>query len=230
MPKASRVGKFRKTAAHQLALPTTSSSSSTTIAKPATQRLAPVSDSAPIVAKTDSTSNDAPAGRGHQQLSRGQRKRLAKREQYLRKERMVMSSLKLKREEEQKKRIDGLDAIKEALMATVTAADDKKGFMEEQKPRSMLRTNRGKKKLLEKESAQMNLVLQHPRFQADPFATIQEHLKNILEKDAEKRKKEEVEHAKHLKKAAEQKKALKKEQGIKRRRKKKFKAARSKAR
>jgi hypothetical protein len=48
-------------------------------------------------------------------LSRGQRKRLAKREQFLKREKMVMSSLLLKKLEEQKGKIDGLDAIKEAL-------------------------------------------------------------------------------------------------------------------
>ena len=52
-------------------------------------------------------------------LSRGQRKRQAKRDQYLKREHMIMTSLKLKREDEQKKRIDGLDSIREALLASV---------------------------------------------------------------------------------------------------------------
>ena len=57
-------------------------------------------------------------------LSRGQRKRLAKREQFLKREKMVMSSLRLKKLEEQKGKLDGLDAIKEALTATTSTANE----------------------------------------------------------------------------------------------------------
>ena len=52
-------------------------------------------------------------------LSRGQRKRQAKRDQYLRREKLILSSLQLQKAQEQARRIDGLDAMKEALLATV---------------------------------------------------------------------------------------------------------------
>jgi hypothetical protein len=72
----------------------------------------------------------------------------------------------------------------------------------------------------------MNLVLQHPSFQADPFATIREHLTNTLAKDCAQQKKEQVQHVRERKEKEEKKKAVKKEQGIKKKR-KKFKATRS---
>jgi len=120
-------------------------------------------------------------------LSRGQRKRQAKREQYLRKEKMVMSSLKLKKAEEQAKRIDGLDAIKEALLETVAASElgsksSKKEQQKQQQP-NLLHSNRGRQKLVAQEVAQMNLVLQHPAYQADPLATLREHLRNSIQPD-----------------------------------------------
>jgi hypothetical protein len=115
-------------------------------------------------------------------LSRGQRKRLAKREKYLRRERLILDSLKLKRQEEQSKRIDGLDAIKEALLATVRENNNVAHPESSSKPavKSMLKSNRAQKHLVEKEVSHMNLVLQHPAFQAEPFAAIREHLKNTI--------------------------------------------------
>ena len=163
-----------------------------------------------------------------QPLSRGQRKRQAKRDAYLKKEQMILSSLRLKAQDEQKKRIDGLDAIREALLNTVTTQD---GEMDNQnmKP-THATTNKAKQRLLVREVEHLNLVLQHPAFQADPFATMEEHLRNTLasqrkiqEAQAEKRDKEEL-------KKEEEKKRLKKEhlEGKKKSR-KKFKAGRSKA-
>jgi len=160
-------------------------------------------------------------------LSRGQKKRLAKREQYLRREKLVMSSLRLQRQEEQKKRIDGMDAIKEALLSTVSI--EKKKEMEPSKKPNLLKSNKSRKKLVEKEVTQISLVMEHPAFKADPFATIREHLKNTIAEDSELQKKEQAKHLKERKQKEEQKKVAKKEQGIKKKR-KKFKATRSKAR
>ena len=42
----------------------------------------------------------------------------------------------------------------------------------------MLKTNHSKQKLVQKEAAQMSLVLQHPAFQQDPFDAIRQHLRN----------------------------------------------------
>lgn len=139
-------------------------------------------------------------------LSRGQRKRQAKRDQYLRKEKMILSSLRVQHAVDQSKRIDGLDALKEALLATVggvtprpsstsaaapaapapaSSSQPASTTLPPTKPKhttSMLQSNRGRKRLLQKELTQMNLVWQHPAYQADPFATMREHLQNTLSK------------------------------------------------
>lgn len=163
-------------------------------------------------------------------LSRGQRKRQAKRDQYLRREKLVLSSLKLKRKEEQKKRIDGLDAIKEALLETVskaTATDNES--KKEPKPRNLLKSNKSRRFLAQKEASQMSLVMEHPSFKADPFATIREHLQNTLAGDKAQKEKEAKVHQKERLRKAEEKKVAKKENGAKRKR-RKYNATRSKAR
>jgi Ribosome biogenesis protein SLX9 len=119
-------------------------------------------------------------------LSRGQRKRQAKKDQYLRKEQLVMASLQLRRDDEQRKRIDGLDAIRNALLESVgggatggagtTAGGDPTASAAA--PTSMLKTNHSKQRLVQREAAQMSLVLQHPAFQEDPFDAIRQHLRN----------------------------------------------------
>ena len=163
-----------------------------------------------------------------QQLSRGQRKRQAKRGQFLKKEKMILSSLLLRRQEEQKKRIDGLDAIKQALMgATAKSTDD-------QNPNNILiksvhhiTTNKAKRKLVAKEIEHVNLILQHPSFQKNPFETMQEHLRNTL---ADDRKQHEIlskERTEEEKRKVESKRAAK--YGIKKKsQKKKYKPRRTK--
>jgi hypothetical protein len=106
-------------------------------------------------------------------MSRGQRKRQMKREQYLKREKMIFSTLKLQREEEQKHRLDGLDALKEALPTTAASTP-------EQTTSQLLTTNKRKKKIAATEMEHMNLVLQHPAFQSNPFDAIQQHLRNTL--------------------------------------------------
>jgi hypothetical protein len=111
--------------------------------------------------------------------SRGQRKRLIKREKYLQRERMVMSSLKLRKQDEQAKRIDGLDALKEALLETVTKAPE---VEKKTRPAQVVRSNRGKRSIVKKEVEHMKLVLEHPSFKANPLAAIHEHLTNTTER------------------------------------------------
>mmetsp|Transcript_23423 Transcript_23423/g.55460 ORF Transcript_23423/g.55460 Transcript_23423/m.55460 type:complete len:253 (+) Transcript_23423:101-859(+) len=118
-------------------------------------------------------------------LSRGQRRRQAKREQFLRKEKMILSSLILQQNNEQKKRIDGLDAIKKALMETedtdrscqISKTDTKKPELHH------ISTIKAKRKLVANEIEHVNLILQHPSFQKNPFATMQEHLRNSFSED-----------------------------------------------
>ena len=163
-----------------------------------------------------------------QELSRGQRKRQAKREAFLRKEKLILSSLKLKSQEEQKKRIDGLDAIRDALLETAkNHVDGNNDGAEEEEQQASSTTNKSKKKLLVKEVDHLNLVVQHPAYQADPFKTMQEHLKNTFAKQKERNEKHSKERSIVEKKRNEEKKRAKKEE-IKGRKKtvKKFKAGR----
>lgn len=168
---------------------------------------------------------------GEEELSRGQRKRLQKREQYLQKEKMILSTLKLKRQEEQKNQIDGMDAIRSALLDTVEA---KEAETETPVPITapLIKSNKSKQSLVQKEVAHLNLVRQHPAFQADPFATIREHLQNTMAQTAPQRQKETARQWKERNEKKEQKKALKKENAslYKKKRPKKFKATRSKSR
>ena len=197
MPKVSRVGKFRQTA--KAAAPSAPSKDNA-----ATEVGTPVGG---IVFRRSRRR------RGGTNLSRGQKKRMAKREQYLRKERLVMASLMLKKEEEQAKRIDGLDALKAALLSTTT--DDQKDDDEKQQQApNALKTAKSRQSLLQRESNQLQLVMQHPAFQADPLATIQQHLTNSLATQAAKRQQEEVQHERQRKQEVTPKKAKRKKHRV----------------
>jgi hypothetical protein len=148
-------------------------------------------------------------------LSRGQRKRLAKREQFLKRERMVMSSLRLKKLEEQKGKLDGLDAIKEALTSTTSTAMDAQLSSHHPSAHAVeqlsSQTTKAKKNLANSEIGHMGLVLEHPSFIENPFAAIQQHLRNSLESDAEMLKEESLKREKADKIEEERKKEEKKE-------------------
>ena len=112
-------------------------------------------------------------------LSRGQRKRLAKRGQYAKREKMILSSLRLQRVEDQKRRIDGMDALKEALNEAMTPNTNPTS------PSTIKVTSHNSKRTVaHKEIEQMHLVLQHPSFVASPFVTMQEHLRNTFSRQA----------------------------------------------
>jgi hypothetical protein len=183
MPKASKVGKARAAAK--------ASSRNVKEAPLTSQFLAGKKAS-------DAVDDDLSklAEKEKESLSRGQRKRLAKREQYLKREKMVMSSLRLQKLEEQKGKLDGLDAIREALGEA--AAPSSKSLMDAAKEIAAKskanavsnkltgKSNKSKKTIATTEISHMGLVLQHPSFQENPFAAIQIHLKNSLATDAEK--------------------------------------------
>lgn len=174
MPKASRVGKFRQAAA--------------VTKKPATE------------ATTEQKLEDVANNEGSGTLSRGQKKRLAKREQYLRKEKLVMGSLLLKKQEEQAKRIDGLDAIKQALISAAKQGGDETEKSSTQ-PQNFLKSEKSRQSLLQRESNQLQLVMQHPAFQNDPLATIREHLTNKLAPQAAQREQEQAQHEREQREA-----------------------------
>jgi Ribosome biogenesis protein SLX9 len=177
MPKVATGRKFRKssTVGAKKALSTPLQTGTSEVDK----NEAPVTGSAKLLQREAS---DTSPQSSSAMLSRGQKKRQMKREQYLRKEHMVLSSLRLKRQEEQIHRIDGLDALKDALMniestATPTIPEDTPAPVPSQ---TKINTNHSRQVLLQKEVAHMNLVLQHPRFVEDPFSTIYEHLQNTF--------------------------------------------------
>ncbi len=165
-------------------------------------------------------------------MSRGQRKRQAKRDQYLKKEKMILSTLKLQKMEEQKSRIDGLDAIKEALAQTMKENQARLEAEKNQKDISetILKTNKAKKVVAQKEMNHLNLVLQHPTFQSNPFATMQEHLRNTLAKQAteqeevaKKERQEDVKRGKEKKEAKKERiRNAKYEKGRKQRRRRNY--------
>jgi Ribosome biogenesis protein SLX9 len=182
MPKVSKVGKFRQTAA-----------------------------AAAVVAAASPSGVDPVDENG---LSRGQRKRQAKKDQYLKRQKLVLSTLLLQKQEDQKKRIDGLDALKEALQATLTENETASGS---QSPKDapdfsqhLNNTNKSKKQLTAREVSHLSLVLEHPAFQSNPFATIQEHLKNTLAGQAKELEKEGKEKEKIKATLAKKRKKIKK--------------------
>mmetsp|Transcript_17855 Transcript_17855/g.27590 ORF Transcript_17855/g.27590 Transcript_17855/m.27590 type:complete len:200 (-) Transcript_17855:358-957(-) len=156
-------------------------------------------------------------------LSRGQRKRQAKRDQYLKREKLILSTLKLQKEEDQKKRIDGMDAIRKALKATMTKSTTSDLPRDDNGDR--VETNKAKQQVAAKEVTHMNLVLQHPAFQSNPFDTIKQHLKNTLADQAEEQQvKSELRTKQEAEDAAKRKEAKKERVGVKHR--KKFHATR----
>jgi hypothetical protein len=202
MPKASRVGKFRAASRASSrdvrSAPLTSSShqqgrgkkdddvagggeASTTANKTTTSGgdHATTDDVPPLPREDDGVVD------GVAPLSRGQRKRLAKREQYLKRENMVMSSLRLRRLDEQVGKLDGLDAIREALRDASSSSSSSAPPPPLPTPSSSSRnTNRSRKALADAEISHMGLVLGHPAFIDDPFSAIRQHLRNTLADDA----------------------------------------------
>ena len=234
MPKVSKVGRFRASGRDVKQAPllnerisekVAEESASTTKVDDATASTRYDINKNEATASTAAAATDAnttSAGTDKKQaLSRGQRKRLAKREQYLKREKMVMASLKLKRQDEQRGKLDGLDALREALISThkpgkrgggeggndKSDKDESDSATPQPAPCS---TNKAKKNLAGREVAHMNLVLEHPSFKANPFATLQEHLRNTLSGQANELKRTaETEAAKEKKETAERKKAKK---------------------
>jgi ABC-type dipeptide/oligopeptide/nickel transport system ATPase component len=194
MPKVSKVGKFRAQAATDKKQ----------------QNASLESTSASLLEKDDQALHKGQSSQPTaEQLSRGQRKRLVKREQYLKREKMILSSLRLKKLEEQKGKIDGLDALREALPMESKA---KKSSAVTQEP-VHVSNNKQKQAVAVQEVSHLNLVLQHPSFKSNPFATIQEHLRNTLadnakQNETEYAKKKQKEDAIALKKKIEKKERL----------------------
>ena len=229
MPKASKTGSFRKEAAKARQLPVktvTQSTTTTTNQDPSSEQSETVDQTA-----SDTTTTTAAAA----ELSRGQRKRQAKRQQYLKRQQLILSSLKLQHQQDQQKRIDGLDAMKDALLSTVQHNNKHNSDQEEDdtnanthKP-NLLKTNKSRQSLVHTESQQLNLVLQHPSFQQDPFQAIRQHLHNTLADDKTKHARQALQHRKLRQQQQAQKNIHKKEQTSRHKNKRRVRATRSKA-
>mmetsp|Transcript_25519 Transcript_25519/g.47561 ORF Transcript_25519/g.47561 Transcript_25519/m.47561 type:complete len:241 (+) Transcript_25519:78-800(+) len=179
--------------------------------------------------KADSRKHEDDAA-DDRQLSRGQRKRLAKQRNFFKKQQLILSSLMLKKQEEQKRRIDGLDAIKEALLGTTTNKEEKgedadSGNIQLEKPPS---TNKAKQKLVGNEVEHMSLILQHPAYKADPFETMQEHLRNTFAEQRQQQERLSKQREEEEKRQKEEKLKFKKEEGMKKKKsKRKYKPRRT---
>lgn len=218
MPKASKVGKFRAAAK--------ASSRNVRDAPLTSQHLAQKNkDVTSSINNLEGEVTESAKEESEATLSRGQRKRLAKREQYLKREKMVMSSLRLQRLEEQKGKIDGLDAIREALGEASSSTSRTKSMIAAAKEimsksnnrqngnttKKIINTNKSKKTLAATEITHMSLVLQHPSFKSNPFESIQQHLRNSLSDDAKKLKLDSIKRNEEDDKAAVKKKEERKE-------------------
>lgn len=170
-----------------------------------------------------------PAGEP-ENLSRGQRKRLAKRNKYMKREQMILSTLKLRHEEEQSKRIDGLDALRNALLHTTSSGDGDKEKQQQQQNQLLGKTNASKQKLQQMELNHYNLVLQHPEYVKNPFETMQEHLRNTLKRQKEQQEQTSKERTQQLDEQVKKKKQQQMADGgvtKKKKSRKKFKATRT---
>ena len=228
MPKASKTGSFRKEAAKARQSPVKTVTQSIT-----TNNQDPLEQSETVDQTTSDTTTTTTAAA---ELSRGQRKRQAKRQQYLKRQQLILSSLKLQHQEDQQKRIDGLDAMKDALLSTVQHNNKHDNDQEEDDTNAtnttkinLLKTNKSRQSLVHTESQQLNLVLQHPSFQQDPFAAIRQHLHNTLADDKTKHARQALQHHKLRQQQQAQKKIHKKEQTSRHKNKRRVRATRSKA-
>lgn len=171
----------------------------------------------------DESGGEEGSGQPGQQLSRGQKKRLAKRDKYLRRERMILSSLRLAKQEEQKGRIDGFDSLREALIETATTKTSH-GVETHSSAvaSSVANTNKAKRRLVADEVEHLDLVLNHPQFAANPFDIMSEHLRNSLADDRRQQELKSRQRAREEKQREEEKMTKKKEllQGYKKKTKK----------
>ncbi|GMI57245.1 hypothetical protein ScalyP_jg6879 [Parmales sp. scaly parma] len=158
MPKANRVGKSRAQA-KAAALPTSAKDHDITIE---------------LVAEAETGKS----------LSKGQQKRQARRDEFLRKLETVNSSLSLDSNKKMKNPSSiGLDKSFVCTEMFNTNAEGTTTTTSPPKPKPKPKSttsNKKKKQVAIHELEQLKLVLQHPSFVENPFATIQSHLENTL--------------------------------------------------
>ncbi|GMH80065.1 hypothetical protein TrST_g2844 [Triparma strigata] len=109
------------------------------------------------------------------QLSRGQKKKLAKRQQYEARMKMVNNSLLLQSHRSKKKSDCLLSGLSSALPSVPSPSPPPPPPKQ-----TSIKTNLQKQKLSIEEKAQHKLVLEHPTFKSNPFEAIKLHLNNSL--------------------------------------------------
>ena len=111
---------------------------------------------------------------GKEKLSRGQRKREKRKAAFLKKMAFGHEALKLQSMEEKKKGIGGLGTLSSVLP---TASDTP---VQASTKQVVLKTNKSKTRIAASEIKLLQQVHEHPAFQANPFAALQEHLTNTM--------------------------------------------------
>lgn len=124
---------------------------------------------------------DTPTDGLESHLSRGQRKRLEKKQHVLRKLGKAELGLKAAAAEQQQQgqqqAVLRLDAISDALDTLPEHAERPATVRE-----TVVKSNKMKHKTAVKEAEHLKLVLQHPAYQSNPLAAIKTHLENTIGK------------------------------------------------
>lgn len=168
MPKS--IKKLR----HQLASASTPYALAGSIAKPS------VLDSAPV-AGADGGSGGANTSSATGGMSRGQRKRLERKQHVFQKlgkwEAPVVTGAKLKAKKREKKEKEDslLSELERTLKGSETSGADIKPAAA-----SLLTSNKMKREIALREAQRMRLVQEHPAFLADPFAAMRMHIEQSL--------------------------------------------------
>jgi hypothetical protein len=112
---------------------------------------------------------------GSERLSRGQRKREKRKAAFLKKVAFGHEALKLHNEEQKKQGVDGLGSLTSCLPSLEEAKSNNQKIKN-----AGIKTNKSKTRVAASEIKLLHQVHEHPAFQADPFAALQEHLQNTM--------------------------------------------------
>ena len=113
-------------------------------------------------------------------LSRGQRKRAAKRNKFKQRDAMIKASLNLQ-PQAQKSLLD-VNALQHAIDTVTIPTSERNGGKNNtnMNKQFLIKSNKARSKVQMMECEHVNLVREHPAFVQNPFETIQLHLKNTL--------------------------------------------------
>jgi hypothetical protein len=112
---------------------------------------------------------------GSERLSRGQRKREKRKAAFLKKVAFGHEAMKLQNAEQKKSGVDGLGSLTSCLPSLEEASSNNQKLKN-----AGIKTNKSKTRIAASEIKLLHLVHEHPAFQANPFAAMQEHLQNTM--------------------------------------------------